>query len=87
MDHAVVLTQIKDYFTYRVLDGVEEELEEYTPLLDWGFINSLEIAHLVAFIHETYGLDVPPEKMVPAVFQNLHTITAMVMEVSELAVH
>ena len=86
MDRAQVYTQLKDYFTYRVLDGIDEEIDEYTPLLDWGFINSLEIAHLVAFIHETYGLDVPPGKMVPAVFQNLHTITNMVMAIAPLTV-
>ncbi|GCF07279.1 phosphopantetheine-binding protein [Dictyobacter arantiisoli] len=87
MDRALVLRQVKDYFTGRVLDDIDEDLDEYTPLLDWGFINSLEIAQLVAFIHVTYGLDVPPEKMVPAVFQNLQTITQMIMEIPLPVVH
>jgi acyl carrier protein len=79
MTYMATFEQLKAYFELRVLDEVEEEIDEYTPLLDWGFINSLEIARLVAFINETFMIDIPAEKMAPTMFQNLHTITNLVI--------
>jgi acyl carrier protein len=81
MTYTSICEQLKAYIEQRVLDGDDDEvINEDTPLFDWGFMNSLEVARLVAFMNEKFSIDVPAEKMVPAMFKNLHTITHLVIE-------
>ncbi len=82
MTYTYIYQQLKAYIERRVLDDVDEAIDEYTPLLDWGFINSLEIARLVSFMNETFAIDVPAEKMVLARFKDLHSMTHLVIELA-----
>jgi clorobiocin biosynthesis protein CloN5 len=70
---------IRDTF----LDGDPRgELEETTPLLEWGVLNSLRMTQLLAFLRE--GLPETERAKVPALqinaqnFKNVKTIAALV---------
>ncbi len=82
MNRTQVLTQLKDYFVQNVFDDADEDFNEYTSLQEWGLLNSLEIARLVAFIQITFALDVPPERMNTNFFQSLHMITDLILDLS-----
>ena len=56
------------------------ELEETTPLLEWGILNSLNTAMLIGYIREEFGTFVALEKVDAATFRNVASITSMLCE-------
>ncbi len=79
MQRIEVLEQLKNYITKQVLDGKNIGLDETTPLLEWGVINSLEIVRLLTFIRTQFNVDIPNDQMIAENFMNLSVITDMVM--------
>jgi peptidyl carrier protein len=53
------------------------ELDETTPLLEWGILDSLNTAILIGHIREEFGTAVPTEKISKATFENIRSITSM----------
>ncbi len=84
MERTTVFSQLQTYIAQNLLEGMDVGLDENTPLLEWGVINSLEIVRLLAFIQQEFQLDVPNEKIVASNFTNLSTITDLVMESREV---
>jgi clorobiocin biosynthesis protein CloN5 len=56
------------------------ELEETTPLLEWGILNSLNTATLIGYLREEFGAVVALEKVDATTFRNVATITSMLCE-------
>jgi acyl carrier protein len=83
MQRAEVIKQLKDYIVRQVLDGRGIGLDETTPLLEWGVINSLEIVRLLNFIQKQFDVEVPGSKIVAEHFTNLISITDMVLEIAQ----
>ena len=79
MQRIEVLEQLKNYITKQVLDGKNIGLDETTPLLEWGVINSLEIVRLLTFSRTQFNVDIPNNQMIAENFMNLSVITDMVM--------
>ena len=69
---------LKLYVVRELLDGDGRELTLTTPLLEWGVINSIEIARLVAFIKSEFGASIPGEKVIAANFRDLLSIARLV---------
>jgi len=66
---------IKTYIANEILDGEDiGELDETTPLLELGVLNSMELMNLVSHIEQTYGVKVPSDGIVPDNFQDIHSI-------------
>ena len=55
-------------------DGVDVEDE----LLMSGLVDSIGVMRLVAFVEETFGVDVPPEDVTLESFQSIQTIVEYV---------
>lgn len=73
--------RITAFIRERFLDGDEQlELEETSPLLEWGVINSMNTALLMIFIRDEFGVDVPPQDLVQRNFQDVRSIAAMVVD-------
>jgi len=70
------------YIADQVLDGKDIGLDTTTPLLEWGVINSLEIVKLISFIRTQFGVSVPSNKVTAEYFQNLGTLTSLVMQLA-----
>lgn len=79
MQRSEVVEQLKKYIIEQVLDGKHIGLDETTPLLEWGVINSLEIVRLLNFIREQLNVDIPADQMLADNFVNLDAIANMVM--------
>jgi clorobiocin biosynthesis protein CloN5 len=56
------------------------ELEDSTPLLEWGILNSLNTAILIGYIREEFGTFVALEKVDAATFRSVATISSMLCE-------
>ena len=80
MDAAEVLGDLRDYVQREVLSGRDLELDGSTPLLEWGIIDSLSLLRMIVHIQDRFGVEVPPERLVPEYFNDLDTITEMVVE-------
>jgi acyl carrier protein len=78
----------RDFVSRKLLDYVRRELLDdssaadlstTTPLLEWGLLNSIETARLVAFIRDELGVRVPPTEMVSRNFKDIESITSLVV--------
>ena len=82
MEASEILQRLKGYISNEILDGKDIGLEASTPLLEWGIINSLEMARLVAFLQNRFSVEVPAEKIVVEHFRDLKSIAALIVELS-----
>lgn len=79
-----VLDEISSYVRDEFLDGDHNaELTPSTPLLEWGILNSLNTTRLLTHIRETWGVSIPPQRIVGTNFRDLNSLTAMVLEIGE----
>lgn len=53
-------------------------LEDTTPLLDEGIIDSLGIMKLLPYLEETFSIRVSEEELTPENFENVHAISLLV---------
>lgn len=80
---STVIKEIEDYVRSNFLDGDEaSDLTETAPLLEWGVLNSLNIAKLISFIHQRYGVDVPPDRITGKYFGDIRSIGGLVEDLS-----
>jgi len=76
VEHAVFLEPLRTFIEERHLDG-RATLADDAPLLEWGVIDSLALADLMAFIEERFALSVPLAAITPENFRTLETIAKM----------
>lgn len=82
MSPSSIVDSLKSYVSSEILDGEDIGLEASTPLIEWGIVNSMEIARLVAFIHDRWGVAVPGDKITLEHFKDLDSISRLVLEES-----
>ncbi len=80
MQYATISEQLKQYIGQNILEGKDIGLDENTPLLEWGIINSLEIVRLTNFIRERFSVDISIEKLTPDYFTNISSLARLVQE-------
>ncbi|MGA8117475.1 MAG: acyl carrier protein [Actinocatenispora sp.] len=74
---ARLLSFIRDSF----LNGDPEgELDENTPLLEYGILNSLNTAMLIAHMSDEFGVVVPLGDVTPATFRTVGSLSAMLYD-------
>ena len=84
MNRSEVLRTLKAYISREILDGKDIGLDASTPLLEWGIINSIEIARLVSYIEDRFGVEVPPDRITIEHFENLLALTNLVLELKRI---
>jgi len=75
-----IIEQLKSYIAQDVLGGKDIGLDETTPLLEWGIINSLEMVKLLRFIHQQFNVDIPTDKLIADSFTDIVSIANLVLE-------
>src|SRR5947207_13759651 len=83
MQRSAMVEQLKNYIVEQVLDGRDIGVDETTPLLEWGIINSLETMRLLSFIEKQFGVEIPMDSLVADHFTNLATLTNLIIELAE----
>jgi acyl carrier protein len=78
-----IVQELEEYVRTNFLDGDEaSELTDTSPLLEWGVLNSLNIAQLISYIHQRYGVDVPPDRITGKYFGDIRSIGGLVEDLS-----
>ena len=80
MELTTIIEQLKTYIAQDILSGKDIGLDETTPLLAWGIINSLEMIKLLRFIHQRFSVDIPPDKLIADSFTDIASIANLVLE-------
>ena len=80
MNQSDVLDILHSYISKEILDGKDIGLEPSTPLLEWGIINSIEIARLVSYISNQFNIEIPGDKITIEYFKDLNAITNLILE-------
>lgn len=72
MDEKTVLKEVREYVVENFLLGEdEEELSNSDSFLESGLIDSTGILELIAFLEETYDVEIEDEEMIP---ENLDSV-------------
>ncbi|MCZ7373255.1 hypothetical protein [Micromonospora sp. WMMC250] len=83
MTHDDISAQLMAFIRERFLDGDQKgELQQNTPLLEWGVLNSMNTAVLLTFIREELGASVPAKYVNAEHFKDVRSITAMVVDLA-----
>ena len=80
MQRTAVIEQLRMHIAQNVLEDKDVGLDETTPLLEWGIINSLEVVRLIDFMSRQFKVDITPDKLSANHFTNISTIADLVME-------
>jgi acyl carrier protein len=80
MQRATVIEKLTNYIGQNILEGKDIGLDETTPLLEWGIINSLEMTTLLSFIRQAFDVEIPMEQLIPEHFASLSSIADLVLE-------
>jgi peptidyl carrier protein len=80
MTRAEISARLLSFIRERFLDDdADSDLNEGTPLVDWGLLNSMNTAELLSFIHTEFARTIPPASVTKQNFKNVDSITAMVL--------
>ena len=79
MTREEMLSELKQYVGRELLDGRDAGLDEHTPLLEWGVLDSLSVAELVNFTSERFEIDVPQAEVTPDNLKDLDAYTGLLV--------
>ena len=68
------------YIKKEFVEDPDEEIDDTTPLISSGLIDSLSIVSLVAFIDKKFGVKIPDEK---GVVENFETANKIIETINE----
>jgi acyl carrier protein len=72
MDEKTILKEVREYVVENFLLGEdEEELSNSDSFLESGLIDSTGILEVIAFLEETYDVEIEDEEMIP---ENLDSV-------------
>ena len=71
----IILEHIQSEY---LLHDDSEHLTNDTSLIEQGIIDSMGIFRLVAFLHETFEIEIDPEEIQPSNFKTVQTIAELV---------
>ena len=75
----IISDRIKTFITTELIqDDLGEPIEDDTPLIDNGVIDSLGVMKLVAYLEDQFAITVAPDDLVPENFETPKLITALV---------
>jgi acyl carrier protein len=76
-----MVDELRGFVVRELLDGRDTGLDEHTPLLAWGVLDSLSVNVLVSFTNERLGIEVPQSEVTP---QNLKDLDSYVSLLTRL---
>ena len=81
-----ISARLVEFIRERFLDNdLKSDLDVHTPLLDWGILNSMNMAHLLGFIRDELDRTVPPASLSGRNFKDVESIASMVLALPDTA--
>jgi acyl carrier protein len=74
-----MLGELRQFVVDELLDGRDTGLDERTPLLAWGVLDSLSVTQLLSFTRERLGIEVPQEAVTPDNLRDLDSYVGLLM--------
>jgi len=71
-----ILTYIRDEY----LEDDDDEIDEDTPLISGGIVDSFSMVSLKRFLENRYQISIPDDKATPEAFDTVSSICALVEE-------
>lgn len=81
MTRTDIAERLERYIVKELLDGDGRDLDESTPLLQWGILDSIGIVSLLSFIEDNLGVEVPDDGVRPENFENIEKLSTMLCEI------
>ena len=75
-----IMSTIDEFIRTQLLQVRDLRLTEDTPLIEHGYITSLQAVELVLFLEERFQIEISPEEVTEEGFKNLRTLTNLVQE-------
>ena len=79
MTREEMLDELRGFVVRELLDGRDTGLDEHTPLLAWGVLDSLSVNVLISFTNERFGIGVPQSEVAPQNLKDLDSYVALLM--------
>lgn len=73
-----VVSTVRRYIADHFLQSRAVELTEDLPLIEEGYITSLEAVELVTFLEEEFHIEIGPEEVNEEAFRSLRSIAKLV---------
>lgn len=83
MNRELVLQRLHAFVARELLEGEDVGLDESTPLLELGLINSMSIVLLTGCIASEFSIEVPTHELAPDNLKDLRSITDFVMQLAK----
>ena len=77
MTREEMLGEVRQFVVDELLDGRDTGLDEHTPLLAWGVLDSLSVNQLLSFTHERLGIEVPQNEVTPDNLRDLDSYVGL----------
>lgn len=77
MEQPLIRQVLFEHIAKELLHGDPRGLDDETPLLEWGIIDSLSMINLLVFIDEQFGIRVPDDAVTPEHFRDLRSLVAL----------
>ena len=75
---------IRDYASKELLNGqLDIKLDDHTELIENGLIDSIAIIKLLAYLEETFSIEIEQQNLVPDNFESIESISQMVIRMTE----
>ncbi len=78
-----LVEQLLRYVADELLDGDDQDLDEHTPLLEWGVIDSMSMVGMLSFIEGELGITVPDEHVRPEHFTTVAALVALLVRLTD----
>lgn len=75
-----VMSTIEDFIRRQLLPSGNVKLAEDTPLIEDGYITSLQAVDLVLFLEQRFQIEIPPEEVTEEEFRDLRSLTQLVQQ-------
>jgi acyl carrier protein len=76
-----MVDELRGFVVRELLDGRDTGLDEHTPLLAWGVLDSLSVNVLIDFTSERFGIEVPPSEVAPKNLKDLDSYVSLLTRI------
>jgi acyl carrier protein len=80
VDRTALTEALRSYIAEKILEGDADSLDEKTPLLELGILDSFAIIELLSFIESDFGVQIGLEAVTPEKFSDISVIVDLIQE-------
>ena len=85
MEQSEIERELHAFISRELLRGEGGELDNQSPLLEWGVLDSLNLVTLVNFLRERFAVNVPGDAINAENFGSISAIRALVQRLNGAA--